>query len=256
MHDNVFCLALVALTLKIMRTKSINPKRAFLNVSENKDENTDDENEVAMPLSKDQNCPRQSEGLVKSEMNNNIHFNGSPDVGKVAQNDGANTQVFTFKLLPATVLHATKCSCFVMKKDQSTQTTSDAQECSQTSLAVNNTSTTSSGLPSPSWSQSSDSEGSLPRTPNKTAKSYNCSVCTKPFPTPSKLRRHFLIHSGEKPYSCSVCSKPFNDPANLKRHHWSHIKEKPFICSECQGEFMTKRDAMMHLCPAIKRRRK
>lgn len=247
-------------TPSIMRRKSLNPKKLSL-----KDETaaavdkpkSDVECLKEVLVQQTQNCE------VKPEINNNL--NGSDGTTKAVtrneKQDHESSDFFIFEPSPSTA-SPRKCSCNTIRKDQTTQTPRNVQEwikwlnsAATLPLAVNPT-TVEPSLPSPSWSQSSDSEGSSPcRTPNK-LKMYKCNVCDKIFPTPSKLRRHFLIHSGEKPYSCRVCGKPFNDPANLKRHHWSHIKEKPFICEECNGQFMTKRDAMMHLCPAVKRKRK
>lgn len=224
-----------------MRTKSENPKK--ISSKENvwqTELQCDDTDESTIKI---------SETSVKSDMNIKL-INGSFE-NTTTQNHTDCETTFTYKtLLPFDYL---KCKCFVEKKDQATQTlNTTVRECNE-SLAVNNDDNISLDLPSPSWS--SDSESSLPQIPAR-SKPYSCSICTKSFPTPSKLRRHLLIHSGEKPYSCNICSKPFNDPANLKRHYWSHVKEKPFVCSECKGEYMTKRDAMMHLCPANKKRKR
>ena len=47
---------------------------------------------------------------------------------------------------------------------------------------------------------------------------HECSHCGKRFPTPSKLQRHSLSHTGEKPFSCNVCMKKFSQMAHLRNH--------------------------------------
>jgi len=49
-------------------------------------------------------------------------------------------------------------------------------------------------------------------------KKYSCEFCHKRFPTPSKLNRHTLVHSGEKPYHCVLCNKGFTQKVHLNTH--------------------------------------
>ncbi|KAM8807177.1 zinc finger protein 770 [Eudromia elegans] len=64
---------------------------------------------------------------------------------------------------------------------------------------------------------------------------YICDICYKQFETPSKLARHYLIHTGQKPFECHVCHKTFRQLVHLDRHRLTH--NLPFKCIVCHRNF-------------------
>ena len=47
---------------------------------------------------------------------------------------------------------------------------------------------------------------------------YRCTVCLKLFASAYILKRHQLVHTGERPYQCDLCSQTFNQSSALKTH--------------------------------------
>ena len=66
---------------------------------------------------------------------------------------------------------------------------------------------------------------------------YSCKKCPKGFKNLTKLKRHDLVHTGEKTFSCQYCGYKANLKQNMKVHEKTHQNEKPFSCAKCFKRF-------------------
>ena len=60
-----------------------------------------------------------------------------------------------------------------------------------------------------------------------------CTKCDSKFKRNAHLKRHMVLHGGEKPFKCDYCSSSFADHTSLKYHKYLHTGERPHICDEC-----------------------
>ncbi|XP_055341834.1 transcription factor YY2-like [Paramacrobiotus metropolitanus] len=82
-------------------------------------------------------------------------------------------------------------------------------------------------------------------------KCHTCEVCGRSFTENSKLRRHYVVHTGEKPYQCSFegCGKRFSLDHNLRTHMRIHNGIRPFVCpyDGCTKAFTQSTNLKTHL---------
>ncbi|XP_076851846.1 zinc finger protein 281 [Brachyhypopomus gauderio] len=72
------------------------------------------------------------------------------------------------------------------------------------------------------------------------SKPHVCEHCSAAFRSSYHLRRHVLIHTGERPFRCSQCNMSFIQKYLLQRHEKIHSGEKPFSCDQCNMRFIQK----------------
>ena len=79
-----------------------------------------------------------------------------------------------------------------------------------------------------------------------TGQKFKCQSCSASFALPQYLRKHEKIHKGIKLYQCKTCFKRFVDSGNLKNHERIHTGEKPYECKTCKKCFSSSTTLKVH----------
>lgn len=70
---------------------------------------------------------------------------------------------------------------------------------------------------------------------------FRCGICKSLFTSISNLKRHQLLHTGEKPYSCDICGLSFNRKEKLSDHVMTHpgaqVRLSSHHCETCKRDF-------------------
>ncbi|XP_026638262.1 zinc finger protein 740 isoform X3 [Microtus ochrogaster] len=82
----------------------------------------------------------------------------------------------------------------------------------------------------------------------KIPKNFICEHCFGAFRSSYHLKRHILIHTGEKPFECDVCDMRFIQKYHLERHKRVHSGEKPYQCERCHQILREQEHSMCLLC--------
>ncbi|CAG0911879.1 unnamed protein product, partial [Cyprideis torosa] len=76
-----------------------------------------------------------------------------------------------------------------------------------------------------------------------------CPICAKIFKTNFRLKKHMVIHTGEKAHACDKCGMRFNLAANCIRHIKEEVcTRRPFACDRdgCHSRFVDEDTKRVH----------
>jgi len=86
-------------------------------------------------------------------------------------------------------------------------------------------------------------QDSLAKGKPRKALNYQCSECSKFFPSQWKLERHFVVHTGMRPFICPYCKRSHTQVDNLKIHIKKMHPTEPVPTSEEMEISQVKRES-------------
>ena len=75
---------------------------------------------------------------------------------------------------------------------------------------------------------------------------HKCGLCEKSFSKVAVLKKHELVHSGEKPHKCAHCNLSFAQKGNLKTHLEIHEGGKTYQCESCEKSIRGAHNLKVH----------
>uniref|UniRef100_A0A182P5H6 Uncharacterized protein n=1 Tax=Anopheles epiroticus TaxID=199890 RepID=A0A182P5H6_9DIPT len=75
---------------------------------------------------------------------------------------------------------------------------------------------------------------------------FKCVTCGRAFGSNALLRRHEMVHTGERSHKCTYCSRMFSRRCNLLDHLRLHTGERCHKCNECPQSFNSKASLEKH----------
>ena len=81
------------------------------------------------------------------------------------------------------------------------------------------------------------------------AKTFNCSHCSKKFALERQLKIHMNWVNGIKKHQCAICERNFSTRNELTVHTRTHTKERPYVCTflDCGKTFRTNSNRSCHM---------
>lgn len=87
-------------------------------------------------------------------------------------------------------------------------------------------------------------------------KRYSCVFCDYKTDESNRLKRHIMIHTGDKCFACALCDYRTCDKGTLVRHMAYHTGERRYPCDECDRRFFTRNNLWSHKKRHVKDRKK